>query len=61
VKDTYPTLEGLKHTLEVQALFDPKAVNARAEDFVSLRFVNELKKSGFIAKLYGGGGQASSH
>jgi len=29
------------------------------EDFVDLRFLNELRKSGFIAKLYGSQ-QASS-
>ncbi len=53
VEDTYPTLEGLKNTLEIQASIDPKAANAKAEDFVDLRFVDELKKSGFIEKLYG--------
>jgi hypothetical protein len=60
VKDTYPTLEGLKNTLQVQASFDPKAANAKVEDLVELRFVDELKKSGFIAKLYDGSQQASS-
>jgi NitT/TauT family transport system substrate-binding protein len=55
VEDTYPTLDGLKHTLEVQASFDPKAANAKAENFVNLRFVNELKKSGFIDRLYNSG------
>ncbi len=53
VEDTYPTLEGLKQTLEVQALTDPRAAKAKAEDFVDLRFVDELKKSGFVDKLYG--------
>ena len=60
VEDTYPTLEGLKNTLDVQASFDPKAANAKVEDLVELRFVDELKKSGFIAKLYDGSQQASS-
>jgi NitT/TauT family transport system substrate-binding protein len=60
VEDTYPTLEGLKNTLEVQASFDPKAASAKVEDLVDLRFVDELKKSGFIAKLYDGSQQASS-
>ena len=60
VKDTYPTMEGLQNTLEVQASFDPKAVNAKVEDLVNLRFVNELKKSGFIDRLYNSGQQASS-
>src|SRR5262249_36191620 len=53
VEDTYPTLIGLKNTLEVQASWDPKAGNAKAKDFVDLRFVDQLKKSGFITKLYG--------
>jgi ABC-type nitrate/sulfonate/bicarbonate transport system substrate-binding protein len=53
VEDTYPTLEGLRNTLEIQAVLDPKAAKAKPEDFVDLRFVDELRKSGFIEKLYG--------
>lgn len=53
VEDSYPTLEGLKNTLEIQATLDPKAAKAKAEDFVDLRFVDELKKSGFMDQLYG--------
>ncbi|MBI4522436.1 MAG: ABC transporter substrate-binding protein [Deltaproteobacteria bacterium] len=53
VDDGYPTLEGLKNTLDVQALSDPKAAKAKVEDFVELRFVDELRKSGFVEKLYG--------
>lgn len=52
-EDTYPTLEGLKQTLEVQALTDPRATKFKAEDMVELRFVDEMKKSGFVEKLYG--------
>ncbi|MGH7766335.1 MAG: ABC transporter substrate-binding protein [Candidatus Binatia bacterium] len=51
VDDGYPTLEGLKQTLEIQALTDPRAAKAKVEDFVELRFVDEVKKSGFIEKL----------
>lgn len=51
--DTYPTVEGLKNTLEVQALTDPRAAKVKAEDFVELRFVDEMRKSGFVDKLYG--------
>jgi hypothetical protein len=51
--DTYPTLEGLNDTLAVQANWDPKAAKAKAEDFVDLRFVDQLKKSGLLDKLYG--------
>jgi len=53
VEDTFPTLEGLKNTLEIQATLDPKAAKAKVEDFVDLRFVEEIKKSGFINQLYG--------
>lgn len=53
VEDTFPTMEGLSNTLEVQAEFDPKAAGAKAGDFVELRFVEEMKKSGFIDRLYG--------
>jgi len=52
VEDAYPTLEGLKNTLEIQASFDPKATKANVEDFVDLRFVDEMKKAGFIDALY---------
>ena len=53
VEDTYPTLEGLRNTLEVQSSWDPKAAKAKAEDFVDLRFVDQLRSSGFVDKLYG--------
>ena len=53
-EDTQPTLEGLRDTLAVQASWDLKAATAKAENFVDLRFVKNLKRSGFIDKLYGG-------
>jgi ABC-type nitrate/sulfonate/bicarbonate transport system substrate-binding protein len=53
VEDTDPTLTGLRNTLEVQSSWDPKAAKAKAEDFVDLRLVDQLKSSGFIDKLYG--------
>ena len=52
VEDTYPTLEGLKNILEIQASIDPKAAKAKPEDFVDLRFLDELKRSDFFNKLY---------
>jgi NitT/TauT family transport system substrate-binding protein len=52
-EDTAPTLEGLNDTLAVQASWDPKASKAKADDFVDLRFTHNLKRSGFIDKLYG--------
>jgi ABC-type nitrate/sulfonate/bicarbonate transport system substrate-binding protein len=55
VRDTFPTLEGLQNTLDAQSSWDPKASGAKAENVVNLRFVKELKKSGFIDRLYNGG------
>jgi NitT/TauT family transport system substrate-binding protein len=55
VEDTRPTIEGLKNTLAIQASWDPKAAKAKVEDFVSLRFVNEIKKNGFLDRLYNSG------
>jgi hypothetical protein len=45
-------LEGLKNTLEIQASIDPKASKAKVDDFVDTRFVDELRKTGFIDLLY---------
>ncbi len=52
--ETYPTLEGIKDTLEVQSSWDPKAATAKPGEFVDLRFVNRLKETGFFSQLYGG-------
>jgi NitT/TauT family transport system substrate-binding protein len=51
VDDGYPTLDGLKQTLDIQALTDARAAKVKAEDFVELRFVEEVRKSGFLGKL----------
>jgi hypothetical protein len=51
VDDGYPTLEGLKQTLDIQALTDARATKAKAEDFVDLRFVDEIRKTGYLSKL----------
>jgi NitT/TauT family transport system substrate-binding protein len=53
IEDTYPTLDGLKNTLDVQSLTDPRASKAKAEDLVELQFVEEMRKTGFVEKLYG--------
>jgi hypothetical protein len=44
----YPTLEGFKTILAS----DTKGKEARAEDFVDLRFIKEFDESGYIDKLY---------
>jgi NitT/TauT family transport system substrate-binding protein len=51
VDDGYPTLEGLKQTLDIQAITDVRAAKAKAEDFVDLRFVDEIRRSGYVSKL----------
>ncbi|MBI4523341.1 MAG: hypothetical protein HY695_05950 [Deltaproteobacteria bacterium] len=43
----------MRNTLEIQVSMNPKAATAGAEDSVDPRFVEELKKSGFLEKLYG--------
>ena len=50
-EDTVP--RGFQPTLEVMAASDPRVAGARPEDFIDLRFVEELRKSGFLEKLYG--------
>ncbi len=55
-EDTTPSMAGLSETLAVQAAWEPKAAKAKAEDFVDLRFVNNLKRRGFFDKLYGHSG-----
>ena len=52
-ESTTPSVTGLSETLAVQSAWDPKAAKADAEDFVDLRFTNNLKRNGFIDKLYG--------
>lgn len=51
VDDTYPTIEGLRNILDIQAEIEPKAAKAKPEDILDLRFVDDLKKSGFLAQL----------
>lgn len=58
VEDTRPTMEGLKNTLAIQASWDPKAAKANVADLVYVRFVDEMKKSGFIDRLYSNSGHA---
>ncbi len=50
----YPTLAGLKMILDTIAEKDPRAKNAKPEDFVDMRFIKELDESGFIDRLYSG-------
>jgi NitT/TauT family transport system substrate-binding protein len=50
----YPSLAGLKLVLDSIIKEDPKAAEAKPEEFVDFRFVKELDDSGFIDQLYRG-------
>ena len=47
IEDTYPTLDGLKNTLDVQSLTDPRASKAKAEDLVELAVCRRDEKDRF--------------
>ena len=51
-KKPYPTLAGVKTILDNLAAKDPKARQAKPEQFVDLSIVEELDRSGFIDGLY---------
>jgi NitT/TauT family transport system substrate-binding protein len=46
----YPTLEGIRATLDFLAEKEPKARQAQAKDFVDLSFLDEIEKSGAADK-----------
>lgn len=48
----YATAGGAQNILEQIALSNPKAKQARAEDFIDSRMMKELEESGFIKGLY---------
>ena len=50
----YPPLDGIKEALVELSEREPKAKNARPEDFADMSFVRELDESGFIDSLYKG-------
>ena len=45
--------KGIEAILAEQAEKDPQAKQAKAEDFIDMRFMNELEKEGFFKKLWG--------
>ncbi len=51
-KKQYPSLEGIKTVLDDIAERDPRAKNAKPEQFVDMTFIRELDQSGFIDNLY---------
>lgn len=50
----YPTVNGIKLSLEQIAASDARAKGAKPEDFMDVRFVKQLDDSGFIQSLYSG-------
>lgn len=48
----YPTVNGIRLSLEQIAANDPRAKGAKPEDFMDVRFVKQLDESGFIQSLY---------
>ena len=49
----YPTVAGIKIIIDQIAASNPKAKNAKPQDFIDARFVEEFDKSGYIDSLYG--------
>jgi NitT/TauT family transport system substrate-binding protein len=50
----YPSLAGIQLILDAMIKEEPKAKDAKPENFVDTRFVQELDDSGFISNLYKG-------
>jgi NitT/TauT family transport system substrate-binding protein len=48
----YPTVDGVKTVLEELSAKLPAAKTAQPRDFMYLRFIDELDRSGFIDRLY---------
>jgi NitT/TauT family transport system substrate-binding protein len=53
----YPSIPGLQMALDLLAEENPKAKNAKPDDFVDARFIKELDESGYIDGLYKGKGR----
>ena len=51
-KKPYPTVEGVKAVLDELSLKMPAAKTAQPRDFMDIRFIEELDRSGFIDRLY---------
>jgi NitT/TauT family transport system substrate-binding protein len=50
----YPTLEGLELSANILKKARPDAKDLQVKDFVVNRFVGELEKEGFLARVFGG-------
>jgi NitT/TauT family transport system substrate-binding protein len=50
----YPTLEGVEFTAQLLKKTRPEAKDMQAKDYVLYRYVAELEKEGFLAKVFAG-------
>ena len=50
----YATLEGVEFTAQILKKNLPEAKDLQAKDYVNNRFVGQLEKEGFLARVYGG-------
>lgn len=50
----YPTLEGVEFTAQILKRNRPEAKDQQAKDYVLYKYVAELEKEGFLAKVFGG-------
>jgi len=50
----YPTLEGVEFTAQILKRNRPEAKDIQAKDYVIYKYVAELEKEGFLAKVFGG-------
>jgi NitT/TauT family transport system substrate-binding protein len=48
----FPNMQGFRYAVDELARRVPAAKDKKAEDFVNLRFLNELEKEGFFKELY---------
>ena len=52
-RKAYPNIDGIRLALEEVAKRSPGAKGRKPEEFVNLRFLQELEKEGFYKELYG--------
>ena len=50
----YATMEGIEFTAQLLKKNRPEAKDIQAKDYVNNRFVGELEKEGFLARVFGG-------
>ena len=53
LKDGFPSLEGITKNIQVAAEELPEAKNAQPEQFMDFAFVNKIRSSGLVERLWG--------